>query len=531
MASPAAGLAQKIDAQLECPICNDRYKTPKVLVCLHSFCQECLEKLVRHHQAHSLRPSNPEDKSPKPAINCPLCRCATDVPSNGVEGLQTNFTLSNIVEVMDIHDTEGEKAPASAKTCENGLDSNPAVVHCFDCRCFLCQTCLENHKKMKATKHHRCVSLQEIKEDVRKMEQKRYCAEHEGEELRLYCKTCREVICRDCTIVTHKTHDYTFIKDVRDELVKEMQQLLEKVEAKEVEFAGHQAHLQNVETMNEESIKQCRQMVNQFFAYWIQRLHAKEQELLQQTEVFSGKISKHVMSENDAVHLMIGQMGSAIAFTRQLLDSGTPVDIAMMSKRTCKQLSIVQQLEWDPKGVRPSNYSFVSNDTNPLTVNVCRRIHPNDIVVKGLEQPILGKNTFNIEVLGVGVVVVTVEDANGERMGNPQVMKKGVRKWTATYIIPRDGHYKISVSVDGVEAKGGPFKKAWMSRLPRGTKVRRGRDWNLLYGNQDGEPFSTGVVQSVCQGSWVSVKWGNGDVNSYRWGNHGYYDLEIVPCE
>ena len=483
MASPAAGLAQKIGAQLACPICNDRYKTPKVLVCLHSFCQECLEKLVRHHKAHSLRPSNPEDKPPKPAINCPLCRCTTDVPSNGVEGLQTNFTLSNIVEVMDIHDTEGEKAPSSAKTCENGLDSNPAVVHCLDCKCFLCQMFLELHKKMKATKHHRCVSLQEIKEDVRKMEQKRYCAEHEEEELRLYCKTCREVICRDCTIVTHKSHDYTFIKDVRDELVKEMQQLLDKVKAKEVEFAGHQAHLQNVETMNEENKQQCRQMVNQFFADWIQRLHAKEEDLLQNIEVSIGKMSKHVMSENDAVSLMIGQAGSAIAFTRQLLDSGTPVDIAMMSKCTCKQLNNVQQLEWDPKSVRPCKYLFIGNDTNPLTAHVCGGIKPDQIVVEGLHQPMVGKNTFNICVLGevaIGMVVVTVEDANGEQMGNPQVKKKGVREWTATYNIHQDGHYKISVSVDGVEAKGGPFKKAWMIQLPMGTKVRRGRHWMTL---------------------------------------------------
>jgi len=396
---------------------------------------------------------------------------------------------------MDIHDTEGEKAQSSGKTCENGLDCNPAVVHCLDCKCFLCQTCLEYHKKVKASKHHRCVSLREIKEDVRKMEQKRYCAEHEEEELKLYCKTCREVICRDCAIVTHKTHDYTFIKDVKDELVKKMQQLLDKVKTKEAEFAGHQAHLQNVESTNKENIKQCKQMVNQYFADWIQRLHAKKEDLLQNIDVLSGEISKHLMSENDAVNLMVGQMGSAINFTRQLLDSGTPVDIAMMSKRTCKQLNVVQQLEWDPKGVRPRNYSFIGNDTNPLTAYIHVTTRPDEIIVEGLHQPILGKNTFTIRVLGdvaIGVVLVTVEAANGEQVGNPEIKKNGDREWTVTYNIPGDGHYKISVSVDGVEAKGGPFKKVWMSELPMGTKVCLGRDWRR--GNQDGGPPCIGEV-------------------------------------
>ena len=127
--------------------------------------------------------------------------------------------------------------------------------------------------------------------------------------------------------------------------MREMQQLLDKVKTKEAEFAGHQAHLHNVEITNKENIKQCRQMVKGFFADWIQRLHAKEEDLLQNIDVLSGENSKKLMSENDAVNLMVGQMGSAINFTRQLLDSGTPVDITMMSKRTCKQLNVVQQLE------------------------------------------------------------------------------------------------------------------------------------------------------------------------------------------
>jgi len=151
---------------------------------------------------------------------------------------------------------------------------------------------------------------------------------------------------------------------------------LDKVKTKEVEFAGHQAHLQNVESTNKENVKQCTQMVNQFFADWIQRLRAKKKDLLQDIEVFSGETSNHLMSENGAVNLMVGQMGSAINFTTQLLDSGTPVDIAVMSKRTCKQLNVVQQLEWDPEGVRPCNYSFVGNDTNPLTAYICERIRP-----------------------------------------------------------------------------------------------------------------------------------------------------------
>ena len=39
------------------------------------------------------------------------------------------------------------------------------------------------------------------------------CKEHEGELLKLFCETCDEAICRDCTIVKHREHKYTFVKD------------------------------------------------------------------------------------------------------------------------------------------------------------------------------------------------------------------------------------------------------------------------------------------------------------------------------
>ena len=34
------------DEKHQCAICNEKLKQPKVLSCLHVFCQECLEKRV-----------------------------------------------------------------------------------------------------------------------------------------------------------------------------------------------------------------------------------------------------------------------------------------------------------------------------------------------------------------------------------------------------------------------------------------------------------------------------------------------------
>ena len=521
-------LAKKINAQLECAICQERYKDPKVLPCLHSFCKPCLDNLIRYTKSRPVGAG----KGDELLIVCPSCRNESSVPANGVDGYNTNFTLSSIVEVLTIHDVEEDVQ--AIKVCENGLDSNPAVVRCYDCQCYLCETCHDQHGKLKATRSHRCVSLKEIKEDVRKFEQKHYCLDHEGEELKLYCRTCQEVICRDCTIVTHKQHDYTFIKDVREELVKKMTGLMDKAKAKRVVFEGHQNHLGEVRQVSEENIASCQRKVAIYFDQWIKNLEEKKKTLLTELDGNLGNASKRLDAENDAVELMHGQIGSAIEFTTSLLDRGTPSDIAMMSRQTCKQLDHVQSLQWNPDCVRPSKVSFVSHENNPLVANVRGGISREEIVVEGIHQPKQGENSFTIRVLGeieTQAVVVSIETANGERLDNAVVKETGRQQWTATYNIPRDGRYKISVSVDGVEAMDGPFERVWKERLEKGTRVRRGQDWK--WGDQDGGILATGVVigwatDVGASDNWVKIKWDNGRQNNYRWGAEGAFDLAIA---
>jgi len=37
------------------------------------------------------------------------------------------------------------------------------------------------------------------------------CKEHGGEEMKLYCYDCKQLICRDCIIIDHKGHEYNFV--------------------------------------------------------------------------------------------------------------------------------------------------------------------------------------------------------------------------------------------------------------------------------------------------------------------------------
>lgn len=76
---------------LQCALCHDRYNKPKVLPCLHTFCQGCLLQ------------QTPKDSL---SLTCPICRHQSILPRNGVLGLQDNVIVSNFVNLLEMPKTE-----------------------------------------------------------------------------------------------------------------------------------------------------------------------------------------------------------------------------------------------------------------------------------------------------------------------------------------------------------------------------------------------------------------------------------------
>ncbi|XP_063797954.1 RING finger protein 223 [Pseudophryne corroboree] len=117
-----------VDNRPECSICFTSYdnifKTPKVLHCSHTFCLECVARLVA-----SLPPESKHDK-----VLCPLCRQPTAIPENGVPELQTSQELlSNLPSHLQHEETvwiEGNKLCYKQDSQSNS--SNQSVCICVD---------------------------------------------------------------------------------------------------------------------------------------------------------------------------------------------------------------------------------------------------------------------------------------------------------------------------------------------------------------------------------------------------------------
>ncbi|XP_070551013.1 tripartite motif-containing protein 2-like [Ptychodera flava] len=188
------------DELLTCKLCSCVYSDPRILPCLHSFCKRCLDS---------------QEGKRRGVLACRSCNAEFTLPDFGVDGLQRNLFLAEIVEVAELMKTLSEKGKVSCQACK--CPDVDAVTHCIECSQFLCASCKSAHGRFRVTRDHQLINRDEYGskstgEKVYGVAQQRthYCTSHSSHAVDLYCRTCHTLICMRCTTQDHRSpvHDH-----------------------------------------------------------------------------------------------------------------------------------------------------------------------------------------------------------------------------------------------------------------------------------------------------------------------------------
>ena len=205
---------RKLEDQLTCGICLDSYSAPKLLQCFHVYCKQCLEQLVIRDCQGLL-------------LHCPSCRRSTLLPSTSVSGLQTAFYLNHLFEVRDVIEKVKEPQKTQCEKCKKYV----ATSFCHSCGQFICTRCTETHQDWEEFSSHEVITLGQLEGYVAQIfppkKKVMFCSKHPTKELDLYCETCEELVCHDCTVRIHRDHQYDLVTDAfqkhKDVLVASLQ--------------------------------------------------------------------------------------------------------------------------------------------------------------------------------------------------------------------------------------------------------------------------------------------------------------------
>ncbi|KAI8498637.1 hypothetical protein Bbelb_238390 [Branchiostoma belcheri] len=457
---------------LECTICLEPYKDPKILPCLHTFCKDCLEKFVA-------KQGEAKDRFP-----CPTCRIETVLPEGGVAGVKNNFFVLSLRDTVDAHKSLVSKEDDKV-TCDN-CEEHVANFGCVVCEEFLCEECARGHRRGKRTRDHEVIGVVELKEQLItktssvKSRSLPMCPKHEDEKLKFYCETCQSPICRDCKDLQHKEHKYDLLADVVGDVRAKIKGNLATAGAKIEEYrdaasvtATKQAEL---DTRSKKAAVDIDAAAEEEIKYYTGLVRRKQTELKEKLAAVTAARSKKLSATADSVESTLGCLSSTVDFSQKVVEHGSDFDVMNVYSDVTARL---ESLLKGPTPDIPDDISYVKFD--PKTERRETEIILGDIVDSSFR-------TAKLTTLGAsGRLGPTTLGTHyrGQDHGHLVTLHDGIQHFT----VPRTGTYNIEAA--GAAAGWGSYNpKSARGRgaVLRGTfNLKQGETLKILVGQEGAE--------------------------------------------
>ena len=324
------GALEKLESQLECSICLDTFKQPKLLPCFHVFCKSpCLEKLVSK-DGHSL--------------TCPTCRHIVPLSEKGVAGLQSDFHIDRLFEIRDAFSKAADSEPSETQ-CDSCEDGN-ATGYCQDCADLLCDECQAAHKKMRKLKGHNLLTLEEYHtQSINLIPPKKVtpnCPKHPENALKIYCETCSRLICTDCTIRLHRDHNYDLLVDVfpkhREEILSSLKPVKKKLDTVQEALKAFDTRAKDINDRRATLEAHIHKEIDHLY----QLLDQRRAQLINELDMLTQQKLKSLAAQRDQVEITQVKLTSCLEYAEGGLRTGTEGEVLAMKNplfKRIKQLS------------------------------------------------------------------------------------------------------------------------------------------------------------------------------------------------
>ena len=390
--------------------------------------------------------------------------------------------------LLSVQDKTASGKPLPCEHCDSG---DPVMSRCTDCSVFMCEFCVTAHKRINTFKGHQILSLAEVQKlGSKALVKPSFCTKHAGETLKLFCETCQETICRDCTIVDHRDHKYNFVADVAERERKVVQSSLNQTEAKERAVVEGLKAVQTMKGRVQSKMSEVNKEVDAFFneqakAFEYYRANVKH-EVTTQCQVRVSQLEKQA----EVLSCFLAQLRSGMDFTNQAIADGDDVKLLSLKKQLTQRLAQlnsshtpckpcqsdylklqVHQTIWAIKEMATLRYkpidaqkctvSFVGGEEGVMYQSLAGQT-VELLLTNRDEGAEPGENQVNAQVL----FATGGDQENRPHVEALAVLDNGDGTYTFSYCPKSAGRVKLSVMVEGQEVHGSPFSWEVYPMLP-----------------------------------------------------------------
>ena len=326
---------ESMSRHLNCSLCKRLIRSPKLLPCLHSFCQVCVQGLA-------------DKLAPNEFLVCPHCKTNAKVSRDEVESLPVNSFLDNMLDIALINSSDREPVP-----CSNCDSASAATSRCVDCGEFLCEKCYSVHKRIRQTKEHKILTISELLESNtgEDLHRPAFCSIHRSEQLKYYCETCNEAVCRDCVLIEHRQHKYDYIKDSK-KIQKQrtiMENLFEQCAGNVPVLETSIRDIQGISDTLHGRLATVKAEIRETAMQQIKVIKEREKKLLSEVGKIHNAKSTILRRQKDKLEEDFAKFRAGCDFSEQVLKYANEVELLSLKAHITKRLTELKNTELDCK--------------------------------------------------------------------------------------------------------------------------------------------------------------------------------------
>ena len=440
------------------------YNDPRLLSCLHSFCKTCLIDLVN---------------STNTTIICPTCYEPTLLPNNsGVGDLPCNLRLVHEIEAATIIAKVNSSTPIACEGCMS--DPPPAVAYCVDCEEFICNGCVDIHKRRKNLANHELLHINHLNiSSLLAKTKPSFCPRHPKEPLDLYCQVCHTISCRLCVLTGHVGHTCTDLDQVADSNKQELQQCLLPLTTAISELQSSQEKNTAAQLQLKENTEHVKAAIESAFEALYTALRKRKEKLLQTLHKVSSMKQTRLKMKRDEIVRAAEKLSSSVNVIESTVATYTSAELVSV----CNTLKTYLHKKINHYDVNITQSPSVSSSEIEFSVDpkvlvtevdqfgeVESTVDPSSSVIIGpqISRVIAGKERIVIletkdregghwKKGGEKVKVTFINKTKRDHSINGTVLDKGTGQYELSFTPPFPGTYEVHVTINNKYIKNSPF--------------------------------------------------------------------------
>ena len=333
------------------------------------------------------------------------------------------------------------------------------------------------------------------------------CEKHRREELKLFCRTCDQLICRECAITEHREHKYEFVQDIYPAEKKKITKVVDELKAKMIALETSLKTIKSQKDSAKIKFNELSLKVDAVINRQIEALEKKRQSLKDQLQkVARAQKDRHETQEKYFAS-SLSRIKTSVDVAEQVLRKGNELEILAAKTEITQQLTDVKSTTdmLPPRDIMISCDLIVDSRLDQSILQNLEKMSikegddeaaytlvmlgwPGEQIIGGpFISPHYGASKFEIrpkketmpQAEALNKVQVNIKEARSKRVvGSPEIRKLDNGSFTFQHC-PSEGVYQIEVLLNGRHIKGSPFK--WTVR-----SLSRGNPYSHAYLNDQG---------------------------------------------